>query len=67
MAGLRKDFELDYCQNKPGCLALVDADEDVPEEHCRACLLEYLQKPEENCQMTLTANNQGDKQKEETL
>lgn len=42
-----KDFELDYCQNKPECLALVDTDEGVPEEHCRACLLEYLQKPEE--------------------
>lgn len=42
-----KDFELDYCQNKPECLALVDTDEGVPEEHCRACLLEYLQRPAE--------------------
>ena len=43
-----KDFELTFCQNKPECLALVDTDEGVPEEHCRACLLEYLQRPKED-------------------
>lgn len=44
-----KDFELTFCQNKPECLALVDTDEGVPEEHCRACLLEYLQRPADEC------------------
>lgn len=44
-----KDFELTFCQNKPECLTLVDTDEGVPEEHCRACLLEYLQRPADEC------------------
>ena len=34
-----------FCQNKPECGALLDADEGIPEEKCVACALEWLRSP----------------------
>ena len=36
-----------YCKNKPECGEMMDADQEIPEEMCKACLLEKLRKPVE--------------------
>jgi hypothetical protein len=39
--------ELGYCSNKPKCGALLDSLEGIPEENCKACLVEWLKKERE--------------------
>lgn len=34
-----------FCHGTEECRAVMDADEDIPEEWCRKCLLEELRKP----------------------
>lgn len=34
-----------FCLNKPECLALVDSDQDIPDEHCKACVMGWFQQP----------------------
>lgn len=45
---INRDFELQFCQNKPECQELVDSDGGVPEENCIFCLIEYLKGVPEN-------------------
>lgn len=36
-----------FCKNKKECGDLMDADKEIPEEWCKKCLQEYLQRPAE--------------------
>ena len=33
-----------FCKNREECCAIMDMDNDIPEEWCKQCLLEWLQK-----------------------
>ena len=44
---VNKDFDFEFCKNRPECEELVDTDGGVPEEKCLACLVEYLKMPAE--------------------
>ena len=33
-----------FCKNREECCEIMDMDNDVPEEWCKQCLLEWLQK-----------------------
>lgn len=33
-----------FCKNREECYAIMDMDNDIPEEWCKQCLLEWLQK-----------------------
>ena len=39
-----RDFELQFCQNRPECQDLVDSDNGIPEENCLMCLTDYLRQ-----------------------
>lgn len=36
-----------FCQNKKECGDLLDTEDGIPEEMCRACALEWLRQPAE--------------------
>lgn len=36
-----------FCQGKKECGDLMDADEEIPDEMCKACILEKLRQPAE--------------------
>jgi len=36
-----------YCKNLPECEAALDADQDIPEEKCEACMVSWLKSPRE--------------------
>ena len=38
---------LGWCKNLPECYRLLDTEDGVPEEKCKACLAKWLQKPAE--------------------
>ena len=38
---------LGWCKNLPECYRLLDTPDGVPEEKCKACLVEWLQQPAE--------------------
>lgn len=40
-------YELDssICKRDPRCRDLLDAGEDIPDEWCRGCMLEWLRQP----------------------
>ena len=38
---------LGWCKNLPECYRLLDTDDGVPDEKCKACLLKWLQQPAE--------------------
>ena len=40
-----------YCQNKQECGDLMDADEEIPNEMCKACLLAKLRQPYEKTRL----------------
>lgn len=33
-----------FCKNREECCEIMDMDNDIPEEWCKQCLLEWLQK-----------------------
>ena len=33
-----------FCKNREECCAIMEMDNDIPEEWCKQCLLEWLQK-----------------------
>lgn len=39
------DLICKFCQNKPECERLIDADDGIPEGNCIDCLVMYLQQP----------------------
>lgn len=41
------DVLVDFCQRKPECDAMLETKDGVPDELCKACLLEWLRKPAE--------------------
>lgn len=36
-----------YCTNKPECGNMLETDDGIPAEWCKACLLAWLRKPTE--------------------
>ena len=47
-----------FCKGKEECGALVDADKDIPDEMCKACLLAKLRRPVEGTKPTMTEEMQ---------
>lgn len=41
------DEQIHYCQNRQECMDALDRGEDIPEEKCIACLVEWMQSPAE--------------------
>lgn len=37
-----------YCKNLPECGEMLDNNQEIPEEKCKDCLLEWLKQPEED-------------------
>lgn len=42
-----------FCKGKKECEDLMDADKDIPDEMCKACLLAKLRQPAEEAQRPL--------------
>lgn len=40
-----------FCKNKKECGDLMDADKEIPDEMCKACLLEALRQPYEKTRL----------------
>lgn len=36
---------IDFCPCKPECEAILDTDDDIPDEWCLACMLAWLRSP----------------------
>lgn len=39
--------KIPFCKNKPECDAMLDADLEIPESMCAACVLDWLKRPAE--------------------
>lgn len=44
-----------FCKGKKECAALMDADKEIPDEMCKACLLAKLRQPAEDPAPTMAA------------
>lgn len=41
------DERIRFCQNKAECNALLERNEEIPEQYCIGCLVEWLKQPAE--------------------
>lgn len=41
------DERIHFCQNKAECNALLKRNEEIPEQYCIGCLVEWLKQPAE--------------------
>lgn len=46
MLDVRSGKEIPFCINHKKCTDMLDADEAIPDEMCRQCLIDWLQKEE---------------------
>lgn len=42
---LYNGVDAEYCRNAPECGEMLDADDGIPEEKCKGCLLNWLRQP----------------------
>lgn len=40
-------LDAEFCSNAPECIKLLDADDGIPEEKCKACALNWLKQSAE--------------------
>jgi hypothetical protein len=43
-------FDIQYCTNDQACAAMLDTEDGVPEERCKACVMKWLKQPAEEAE-----------------